>query len=280
MAYLSYLKDSLNDCIDVLDNENKQVNDKNLEKEKLISEAKVIESRLRKKIEGMKNPIIEEKLSLQSEIARKEQQLFEIESNLKILMDFRKEDERLEKLKKEIHNQEDVISRIEQNEEDKKKEDNLMDVFRDNFNSFFNNTIYPYFERGYIENNFGIEITTSKDGTRTLDKISSASDKVVVRLGLFYSIIKTAIETDEVNHPRLLYLDSPRDQELTWERFCEALTKYKELMVSKPNGQIFITIVIDGNNKFEGKYDSLNSHVFMNITNKDNEMLLRQRKKD
>jgi rubrerythrin len=277
MSYLSYLKDSLKDCIEVLDNKEKDMEQRKSRKESLIFQAQELEKRLRKKLDSTKNPAIEEKLKLKSEISQKRQQLIEMESNLKILLGFRREDERLEKLKKNITNLERDIENIEQDRDDKEKEDLLMEVFRKNFNSFFNNTIYPYFERGYVENDFTIETTTSKDGTKKLSKITSESDKVVVRLGLFYSIFKTAIEKPEVNHPRLLYLDSPRDQELKWNRFCEALSKYKKVVDNNPGGQIFITVVVDGGNKFSEEYESLDEHVFMNLTNREGEMLLKKK---
>lgn len=41
-------------------------------------------------------------------------------------------------------------------------------------------------------------------------------------------------------------------------------------------GQVFIIVVVDGNNKFEDEYESLNKHIFMNLTNKENGRLLRK----
>lgn len=276
MAYLSYLKDSLNDCLEVVEKEKQDLENRKKHEKILTSEILKIENELREKINQLKNPILEQKLKYQAELSTNEQKLQEIESNLKILEEFRKEDTRIEDVREQIIDLNNEILKIDQNEDDKKKEKNLMEEFRANFNSFFNNINYPFFERGYIDNKFQIEVSTSKDGHRTMDNISSESDKIILRLGLFYSLLNTALKHEEINHPRLLYLDSPRDQELKWERFCESILKFKELLSKNTQGQVFITVVVDGNNRLEGKYAELNEHVFMNLTNKEDGRLLRK----
>ncbi|MFA5303149.1 MAG: hypothetical protein WC393_01270 [Candidatus Nanoarchaeia archaeon] len=277
MKYLSYLKGALKDSVDVINNDKENVNKLIKEREELINEINIKEKKLNDFIKTNKLPILDKISELSYEISKREEKLNFINKNIEILESFKHEDERIEDLKNKIKILNNKIKEIESDLINKSREEKLLSILNNNFNSFFNNINYPSFEKANLNENFDITITNNRDGIQNLNKITSSSNRIIIRLGLFYSLLKTSLENDNINYPKLIYLDSPRDQELTWERFSNSLLSFKRLLDnSDVEGQVFITVVEDAKNVFEGEYESLNDNVFMRIEDKSNLRLLRK----
>lgn len=69
----------------------------------------------------------------------------------------------------------------------------------------------------------------------------SASDRVVIRLAFFYSLLAAAVLTD-AKHPKLLLLDSPRDKDMDWPKFEAIMNSFSTLAkYADVDCQIFIT---------------------------------------
>lgn len=273
--YLEYLKDALNDTLEIISIDEKKKDDLLSFKSEIEGKIEIIETELNEKTKAKKLPIVRKVSNISSKITMKTQQIDEIDKKLEILQTFNHEDERIKEVNNEIKNLEAQIKQIENDIEDKKREDDLLKKLEGNFNSFFNERNYPYFQNATIDNQFGIEVTSQNEGTFPLMKLQSASNKIIVRLGFFYALLRTALAED-LNHPKILYLDSPKDQELEWSRFCESLIRYKEMLdKTKEIGQVFITVTEDGKNRILDLYKDLESHVFMRLKNKDNQRLLR-----
>ena len=276
--YMEYLKDSLNDTLEIISVDEKKRDELINMKKNIDDKIKKIEIELNEKTKTKKLPLVRKVSDISSKISMETQLIEEIDKKLEILQTFNHEDERIQEVKNEIKELEDQIKQIENDMEDKKREEHLLNKLEENLNSFFNEKNYPYFQKITIDNGFDIEVTSQTEGTFSLKKIQSASNKIVVRLGFFYALLKTALDED-LNHPKILYLDSPKDQELMWDRFCESLLKYKSMLdETKNTGQVFITVTEDGKNRILDLYPALESHVFMRLKNEENYRLLRPNK--
>ncbi|MFA4820286.1 MAG: hypothetical protein WC613_05005, partial [Candidatus Aenigmatarchaeota archaeon] len=280
MSYLKYLKDSIKDSIDVITNE-KKIQDELKEKQaKLSKDIKVLENLINEKIKTSKTPLIEKISHVSSEISKKEELIVHVDRNLEILESFQHELKQITELEDKIKTMRIKIKSINENIEENKRSEILLKSLENNLNSFFNEINYPGFESIFIDKNFVVRINSKNEGLKTIKEIRSASNKIIIRLGLFYALLKTALENSEIKHPRLVYLDSPRDQELKWNRFCNSLLKFRDLSISNnKSGQIFITVVEDAENKFSNEYEVLNEHVFMRLSNEDGHRLLRKKEK-
>lgn len=278
IKYIEYLKDSLNDTLEIITIDEKKEEEFVNKKEIINKKINKIEKELNEKTKIKKLPLVRKVSTISSTISMKYQQIEEIDKKLKVLNAFNHEDERIKEVKNEVNRLENQIKQIENDMEDKKREEFLLKKLEENFNSFFNEKNYPYFQSVTIDDGFGVEVTSQNEGTFSVRELQSASNKIIVRLGFFYTLLKTAIE-ENLNHPKLLYLDSPKDQELEWQRFCESLIEYKNMLDEKENmGQVFITVTEDGKNRILDSYKDLESHVFMRLKNKDNHRLLRLKK--
>lgn len=280
LRYLEYLKGALNDTVEIISIDEKKRDNLISKKEDIEDSVNEIERKLDEKTRTKKLPLVRKVSKISSLISKKYQQIEEIDKKLEVLESFNHEDERIKEVKKEIGNLEKQIKQIENDIEDKKREDYLLNKLEEDFNSFFNEKNYPYFQNVTINDTFDVEVTSQTEGTFPVMKLQSASNKVIVRLGFFYALLKTAID-ENLNHPKLLYLDSPKDQELMWERFCESLIKYKKMLDDAKNkGQVFITVTEDGKNKISDMNKELETHVFMRLKNKDHYRLLRPKNKN
>lgn len=280
LQYLNYLKDAADNTLDIISHDEEKQNELLKSKENIIEQIKRLEKKINEKMERTRVPLVEKVSKISSLTSRKEQQIEEIDRKLRVLESFLHEDKKIKGIENEIKKLDENIRLIEKDEEDRKRESYLLEKFEQNLNHFFNDDNYPFFVSAKITDSFDIEITSESEGTLTLKNLQSASNKIVSRLGFFYSILRTAIE-ENLNHPKILYLDSPKDQELQWSRFCSSLLKYKELLNgNNDRGQVFITVTEDGKNIIKDSYEELEKYVFMKIKNKKGYRLLRPEKKN
>lgn len=102
-------------------------------------------------------------------------------------------------------------------------------------------------------------------GNKSLSEISSASEKIVIRLLVLLAFLKIST-ANNLKHPGVLFLDSPRDKDLDLTRYRKII----EIITGMTNAQIFFTGSIEDISQFP-------DNVLMKMI--DGEKLLKPKKK-
>lgn len=235
----SYLKDEKKDFVSILNLKKKEL-------DKIISKIDIVELDIKESkmlinsVElNLKPQLLDELHIVSSEIGRSQSELIALEKEKNILLKIESIERNIIQLNSEIKKIEDNLKAINKEDNDKMKfedfESNFKDILleldflKDGFDDKkLEEANKKYFDRIYIDSNSYYP----KIDNQNLYNITSSSGFIRIILSYYLALLKTSFSHKTMNHPRILIMDEPKQQNLddkTYKKLTNYLLEFKKL---------------------------------------------------